>query len=37
MALSQLLAAMTDEKGRVRIPGYYDDVVPLSQPRNKPP
>jgi acetylornithine deacetylase/succinyl-diaminopimelate desuccinylase-like protein len=31
MALSQLLAAMTDEKGRVRIPGYYDDVVPLSQ------
>jgi acetylornithine deacetylase/succinyl-diaminopimelate desuccinylase-like protein len=31
MALSQLLAAMTDETGRVRIPGYYRDVVPLSQ------
>ena len=31
MALSQLLAAMTDETGRVRIPGYYHDVVPLSQ------
>ncbi len=31
MALSQLLAAMTDETGRLRIPGYYDDVVPLSQ------
>jgi acetylornithine deacetylase/succinyl-diaminopimelate desuccinylase-like protein len=31
MALSQLLAAMTDETGRVRIPDYYDDVVPLSQ------
>jgi acetylornithine deacetylase/succinyl-diaminopimelate desuccinylase-like protein len=31
MALSRLLAAMIDETGRVRIPGYYDDVVPLSQ------
>src|SRR5712672_1417040 len=31
MILSQLLAAMTDETGRVRIPGYYHDVVPLSQ------
>jgi acetylornithine deacetylase/succinyl-diaminopimelate desuccinylase-like protein len=31
MALSQLLAAMTDETGRVRVPGYYYDVVPLSQ------
>jgi acetylornithine deacetylase/succinyl-diaminopimelate desuccinylase-like protein len=31
MQLSQLLAAMKDDNGRVRIPGYYDDVVPLSQ------
>ena len=30
MELSRLLAAMKDEDGRVRIDGYYDDVVPLS-------
>lgn len=30
MQLAQLLAAMKDENGRVLIPGYYDDVVPLS-------
>jgi acetylornithine deacetylase/succinyl-diaminopimelate desuccinylase-like protein len=29
MQLSQLLAAMKDDRGRVVIPGYYDDVVPL--------
>ncbi len=30
MALSQLLAQLRDRKGRVHIPGFYDDVVPLS-------
>ena len=30
MALSQLLAKMRDKKGRVTIPGFYDDVTPLS-------
>lgn len=30
MTLSRLLAAMKDDQGRVLIPGYYDDVVPLS-------
>jgi acetylornithine deacetylase/succinyl-diaminopimelate desuccinylase-like protein len=28
--LAQLLAAMKDENGRVLIPGYYDDVAPLT-------
>jgi acetylornithine deacetylase/succinyl-diaminopimelate desuccinylase-like protein len=32
MALAQLLAGMKDpETGRVRIEGFYDDVVPLSE------
>lgn len=30
MQLAQLLAAMKDESGRVLIPGYYDDVAPLT-------
>jgi acetylornithine deacetylase/succinyl-diaminopimelate desuccinylase-like protein len=30
MQLAQLLAKMTGEQGRVLIPGYYDDIVPLS-------
>jgi len=30
MALSQLLAQMRDENGRITIPGFYDDVQPLS-------
>jgi len=30
MQLAQLLAATKDENGRVLIPGYYDDVVPLT-------
>jgi len=29
MELSHLLASMKDDQGRVLIPGYYDDVVPL--------
>ncbi len=30
MELSRLLASMMDANGRVTIPNYYDDVVPLS-------
>lgn len=30
LALVQLLAGMKDEKGRILVEGYYDDVVPLS-------
>jgi acetylornithine deacetylase/succinyl-diaminopimelate desuccinylase-like protein len=30
MALCQLLAKLRDPQGRVAIPGFYDDVVPLS-------
>jgi succinyl-diaminopimelate desuccinylase len=33
-ALARLLAAMIDEHGRIQIPGFYDDVVPLS-PRER--
>src|SRR5207302_6799487 len=29
MVLSQMLAQMKDRGGRIRIPGFYDDVVPL--------
>jgi len=30
MALSQLLAKLRDKNGRVAVPGFYDDVQPLS-------
>ena len=30
MALSQLLAQMRDKNGRITVPGFYDDVQPLS-------
>ncbi len=30
MALSQLLARLRDRNGRVAVPGFYDDVQPLS-------
>ncbi len=35
MELAQLLASMKDENGRVKIPGYYDDVTPLSGAERK--
>ncbi|HEY2328302.1 MAG TPA: dipeptidase, partial [Verrucomicrobiae bacterium] len=31
LALAQLLAKVRDEKGRVKIPGFYDGVAPLSK------
>jgi len=30
IVLSQMLAQMKDRGGRIRIPGFYDDVVPLT-------
>ena len=29
MVLAQVLAQMKDKSGRVKIPNFYDDVVPL--------
>src|ERR1044071_3453588 len=31
MALAQLLAQIRDKKGRIAIPGFYDDVKPLTK------
>ena len=31
MALAQMLASLRDKNGRVNIPGFYDDVAPLSK------
>ncbi len=31
IVLAQVLAQMKDRGGRIRIPGFYDDVVPLSE------
>src|SRR6266545_613508 len=33
--LSQMLAAMKDRGGRIKIPGFYDDVVPLKDEERK--
>ena len=30
MALAQLLSGLKDDKGRVQVPGFYDDVLPLT-------
>jgi acetylornithine deacetylase/succinyl-diaminopimelate desuccinylase-like protein len=29
-ALAKILAAMIDQQGRIQVPGFYDDVVPLT-------
>lgn len=31
IALSKILAALIDDKGRIQVPGFYDDVVPLAE------
>jgi acetylornithine deacetylase/succinyl-diaminopimelate desuccinylase-like protein len=33
--LSQMIAQMKDRGGRIRIPGFYDDVVPLQEDERK--
>jgi len=30
VALAQMLAALIDENGRIQVPGFYDDVSPMS-------
>lgn len=35
MALCQILAQLRDKKGRVTVPGFYDDVEPLSRYERK--
>jgi acetylornithine deacetylase/succinyl-diaminopimelate desuccinylase-like protein len=35
MALCQLLAQLRDSKGRITVPGFYDDVAPLSRYERK--
>src|SRR5436190_16589976 len=35
LELSRLLASMKDENGKVKIPGYYDDVTPLGEAEKK--
>lgn len=30
-ALTRMLAALIDERGKIRLPGFYDDVVPLTE------
>jgi succinyl-diaminopimelate desuccinylase len=34
-ALARIMAGLIDEHGRVTIPGFYDDVVPLNQRERK--
>jgi succinyl-diaminopimelate desuccinylase len=34
-ALCRLLALLIDERGRVQVPGFYDDVIPLSDAERK--
>ena len=34
-ALAAMLAALIDQRGKVQIPGFYDDVAPLSQRERK--
>jgi len=31
VALARMLAALIDDEGRIQVPGFYDDVVPLSE------
>jgi succinyl-diaminopimelate desuccinylase len=35
IALSKMMAALIDERGRIQVPGFYDDVVPLTDRERK--
>jgi acetylornithine deacetylase/succinyl-diaminopimelate desuccinylase-like protein len=35
MALAQMLAKLRDKNGRITVPGFYDDVVPLTRYERK--
>ncbi len=30
-ALAKMLAALIDDRGKIRVPGFYDDVVPIAE------
>ncbi|MEE2827334.1 MAG: dipeptidase [Planctomycetota bacterium] len=34
-ALARMLSALIDEQGRIQIPGFYDDVIPLTDVERK--
>jgi acetylornithine deacetylase/succinyl-diaminopimelate desuccinylase-like protein len=34
-ALCQLLAGLIDDRGRIQVPGFYDDVVPMTEAERK--
>jgi len=34
-AICKLLAALIDDRGRIQVPGFYDDVVPLTEQERK--
>ncbi|PHS02921.1 MAG: peptidase M20 [Blastopirellula sp.] len=34
-AISKILASLTDDQGRIQLPGFYDDVVPLDDRERK--
>lgn len=34
-ALTKMLAALIDDQGRIQVPGFYDDVVPLTDRERK--
>jgi acetylornithine deacetylase/succinyl-diaminopimelate desuccinylase-like protein len=34
-ALARILAALVDHRGKIQVPGFYDDVVPLSERERK--
>jgi succinyl-diaminopimelate desuccinylase len=35
VVLTQMLARLIDDRGRIQVPGFYDDVVPLSDEERK--
>ncbi|MGY8771372.1 MAG: dipeptidase [Pirellulales bacterium] len=34
-AISKILASLTDDQGRIQLPGFYDDVIPLDDRERK--